>query len=286
MLYRIILLLLVGGCLSAEVELTFLPNKTVKQESTLTIELQQYLPSVRLNATMEQKLLADVKIVDRSDLPVSRPPINMLFTLRDLSVHLSANDKEAEYEVNKPSTSLFLAEIHDMIDEPIKLRFDDQFRLMSDTPGLVQLSKELPILSQVHPQSLIEELFQHQFALAGRSLEQGKSYTIDFDDMVGVQPHSITYTVIDINDKEIIATMKGEIPTSSMNMEVEIPIGDVMHDVVRFVINGEFSGTVRWSRSNALQYTLDAVTSYHGVYKIAEWEWTMDLNIKHRVSTL
>jgi hypothetical protein len=276
---------LCAGCLSAEVELTFLPNKPVQQKSQLTIHLQQYLPSIRLNATMEQKLTADVSIVERSDLPVSQPPINILFTLKDLTIDLRANDKEASYQVNKPNTSLFLAEIQDMIDEPIKLRFDDHFRLKPDTIGLVQLSKELPILSQIHPQSFIEELFQHQFALANRQLEVGKTYTIKINEGVGIKPTSIAYSVIDINKDEIVAEMKGNIPPIIIDMPIEIPIGDVLYDTVHLTVDGEFSGEVRWSRKNALLYTLKVATTYRGVYQIADWEWTMDLDIHHQVDT-
>ncbi|MEM1282851.1 MAG: hypothetical protein AAGG81_04785 [Chlamydiota bacterium] len=284
MLYRVILFLLLGGSLYGEVELIFLPNKSTQQKSILTIELQQYLPGVNMHATMEHKLLADVKIVDRSDLPVSHPPLNMLFTLKDLSVNLRANDKEAEYQVNKPNTSLFLAEVEDMVGKPIKLYFNEQFRLMPHTPGLLQLSKELPILNQIHPQSLIEELFQHQFAIAGRSLIKDESYVVEINDVVGLQPNSITYTVKEINNKEIIADIKGELSKSSINLGVEIPIGDEMQEVVRLVVEGDLSGTVRWNRSNALIYSLETTTNYHGIYQIVDWEWSMHLTIKHQVN--
>lgn len=273
-----------GQCLHVQgVELLFLPNKTVFQESRLKLEVQQSLPIGKIHTAMEQDLAADVKLVDRSNLPISRPPIHMIFTLKDLFVRLRANDKEVEYQVNKPNTSLFLAEIRDMIDKPIKLDFDEEFHLLPDTPGLVQLSKELPILSQIHPQSLAEELFHYPFALAGQSLEVNRSYDIPFAKGVGLQPKVMTYTVTEINDEEIVAQMKGDIPSSTFDMQIEIPLGESMQDSIRLVMSGGVAGEVRWNRSNALIYALNTKTNYRGSYQIAGKKSIVEIELTHKV---
>lgn len=275
-----------GGCngLFAEIELAFVPNRPVQQESRLTIQLQQSLPGMQLQATMQERLMADVKMVDRADLPINRPPFNLLFTLKDLTVCLQTGDKQVEYQVNKPNTSLFLAEIHDMIDKPIKLYFDEKCHLLPHTPGIVQLAKELPLLSQIHPQSLAEELFQHQFSLAGRPLIVNKSYTILLKGM-GMQPKSLIYTITSINDQEIVATLKGDIPSTSFAMQTEVLTSNILRKGIRLTVDGLISGEIRWSRSNALLYALKLKTIYRGIYLATGFKGSLNLEMQQEVDT-
>lgn len=270
--------------LSATVELSFLPNRPVRQESTLSLKLEQYLPHIQINSVMEQTMEADLVIVDRSDLPVHTPPINILFTLKNLNATIKSQEGESSYAVDHPGTSLFLAEINDMVNKPIKLYFDEKFQLKADTPDIVQLAKELPILSEIHPQSFIQEFFEHLFSLAGKELTVGKEMQIEQQQSgMGLKPNFLTYTISSIDEQAIHANLSGKLQEFVKEIPFELSLSEPPDSSIQLTLNGDIEGDISWDRKNALLYTLDASTHYHGQFTIASWQWNMDLTLSHQV---
>jgi len=278
--------LLILSTSHASVELTYLPNRPVTQESHIHVKLYQSLPGIKIDASMDQRLAATLTIVDRSDLPVTLPPINMLFTMKKMQVDLESNGTKISYDVKSPETSLFLAEVNDIINKPVKLHFDENFQLFGDTPDISQLSKELPILGDLQPSAFINELFQHLFSLAGKQLEEGEVYTIEpSDESIGLPPKQINYTIKKIDEDTITAIFNGDIKEKKYDMDVEIKIGEDNQEIVGFSTKGKLTGEVSWNRKNALNYTLHSETNYIGHFNIASWEWLMEVSLVHDVTS-
>ncbi|MEC7840359.1 MAG: hypothetical protein VX777_10010 [Chlamydiota bacterium] len=271
----------------AKEELIYLPNKPTTHNSRMKLTLFQSLPGIKVDAAMDQKLDYALTIVDRSDLPVSQPPINMLFDLKNLQVELKSNGTTISYDVKNPETSIFLAEVNNIIDKPIKLHFDKNFQLKGDTPDIAQLTKELPILGNLHPRSFINELFQHLFALAEKKLAVGEVYSIEPPkDSAGIPPKIIQYTVTKITDDTITATIKGQIEEEKYNMGVEVTLNKDSQETVGLSLYGDLNGEVTWNRKNALDYTLHTETNYLGTFNVATWEWTMEASLIHDITTI
>lgn len=271
--------------LDATVELTYMPDKPVLQDSALHVEIRQSTPNTNLVTEMDQKLQASILLQGDSGLPLYRGPFAMQFTLRELAVDLTANGSTVSFNAKQPNTSLFLAEVNDMIDRPITLNFNEKHKLQPSTSDVRQLTKELPVLGDIHPHGLIDELFVHLFALAGTPLEAEKEIIIDTDDMIGLWPKSITYTITSIDSDWINATINAQIPEATLSIDLQNDSDNTNDEALKIQIYGTLSGTVQWSRQNALVCNTSTVTTYQGSFAIAGQQWSLAFTLKHTITS-
>lgn len=246
--YLFFITFLLCSILEANVELLFLPNTPVTQKSVLKITQKDLNES----SVMQQTLEASFFLKDKSDLPLNRAPFEIIFTLKELLVDIESHQLKTSFDAKKPNTSLLLAEIKDLIDKPVKLKFDKDYKLQANLLSLQQITKELPMLGDLDPQAFIENFFEYLFALAGRELNVGGVITIENKTKkTSIFPQTVTYVITSIDNNWICADF-----SSKLDIEEK-------HPSTAPQISGNAIGKARWKKNNALIYHVDLDSSYN-----------------------
>lgn len=271
---------------SEQAQLIYLPNTPVLLHSIFSAELEQSPPNLSFKSTLHQELEASILLNNPANLPIAEGPLDMTFKLLDLKVDLQANNISTHFNAKKPETSLFLAEIKDILNRPLRIYFDHSLHMRPETTELQQLAKELPILSNMHPQSLVEELFQHLFSLAGKKLSVGDSFTIVGETpSPDITPQIINYQISDIDNKHIKARLIGSIKLPPTPLKTTIQSADKTKMTAMLNLKGEMEGEIIWQRNNALIHELQIKAVYQGSINGEQSKWPIRLELKHSLNS-
>jgi hypothetical protein len=287
--FKLITLLLFVPGLNAEnitSRLEYLPNIPIIQCCELVIELNQSFPGLKLNTQAHQTLTALLSVAgERSSIPVLNAPLTLNFTLKDLKVDLKVNDEETKFDVNDPTAALEIALLARIVDRPIQLHFDSHFVLEDHPEELKQILWQSPMLQEFYPQSLIQELFQHLFAIAGQDVAAGMHLQRQGPKhpLTGIAPQ-IYYEITSANDQEVQASFNGKIDKQTVSLS-HPPTEGNPRKPMELTLSGNTNGRVVWNRHHALVYHLNAEYLYEGVFKVGGMDWPITIKIYQKIES-
>jgi len=245
------------------------------------MEMSQSLPGLSLSTRAKQQIEATLTVTtDNMDLPITQPPFDLIFVLKSLKIDLNANGEDITFDSNQMSESLYLNQVSKIIDRPIQIHFGDRFELQSQSDDLRQIIKELPVLQEIDPETLLMELFLHLFALEGKELTVGQTYQRNLGDhAIPTLPNVVKYTITAIDDYNIHAAISGNIEKRKLELKGLVQVNDKKQASVKASLSGTMNGNVKWNRDNAMLYNLEMEYAYSAMFKLAEWDWMMNVTL-------
>ena len=238
-MFRLLLamVLLVSARLTGE-QVYYFSDRPVSFTSTLLVDIEQNFPSFDLDGKIEQKVRGEVTVVSEQPMtPLFVLPYDISFVLRDMHVDMVFNGDKSSHDIKNPGTSLFLAQVAEIVNKPIKLRLGED-RIIHDEAGLLKKAlKENPALSSLSLNNFFNDLLEFPFALACEELTVGKSFQRVQLNEFGSQ--DLIFQIIAITPKTITAKVKGGIPSQKV-------------DRLGLSFKGRCEGIVTWSRANPL----------------------------------
>lgn len=196
-------------------------NTPVEQTNELAIEMHQSLPGIKLDANSQEAFRAIVKLVgEDSYSPITQPPLELNYTLKEMKIDLNINGKPVRYHTSEPAASVEVAQLSKVIDKPIPLRFTEGFALDPKNKELQKLIQDYPVLDEINFDEVLRELFIYVFALAGKDLTVGSNFQVKFPaDITSGVPIYLNYEITKIDDQAIQANMSGNIDVKGMKLE-------------------------------------------------------------------
>lgn len=279
----VIFTLFFAGSLQAEnkARLQYSPNLPVALTSTLSLVINQALPGLSLATKGTQELTAVLSLNGGpSDTPQTKPPFDLMFILKGLKIDLRANDVAIIFDSSDKESSPFLKQLSRVLDTPVKIRVGEKLNIEMENSTLSQIMQTLPYLQEVHPEKLLADIFLHPFALAGEQLEEGKTYVRTFEEgAVTSLPASLSYTITAIDDYKVYADIDGKIEKKSLELSGKVRIDDKEQELVSLSLSGTLKGKGWWNRDNAMLNDVDLEYDYVAIFKLAEWDWRMNIRL-------
>lgn len=261
--------------------LQYLPSVPVQCTSKLTLEIQESLPILNLTTKGNQILKLDMFLKNEStQLPITKLPLSLNVTLKDIFLFLNVNGKELTFDPKGKKVSIALIQLGQLIDKPMQLQIDTHGYL-EGSETFATLFKELPALKELSLQLLLNEIFFHQFALCGEELSVGtKIQKIPFAAPYHSLPLMISYEIVKINNQEISAKMHGKLEPKKLLFDVSSTINQDSQKI-EMSFSGNLLGDISWNRNNAMIYTLNSSYDYLAEMKFGEMHWNMRLSLSH-----
>jgi hypothetical protein len=259
-LKKILILALWVTRLSAEevVRLEYIPHSPVEQVSTLSIDLHDSLPGSKMQWTATQALTAQVTIQGKT----GSIPLDLSFVLKSMKVEALANgDKIADF------SNLQRVQANRLKNRPLLLTVDDASDLQIDPQVFELLKSELPALRAIPIASMLQEWFHPVFALAGKDLKLGSTYSVPTT--LSGHPATFAYEIKSITDSAVMASVQGTVTSNEGNLD----------------LNGTVTGDVLWNRENALVCQANLFYRFTGGIKIGDNVWSLNLDIKNQIES-
>lgn len=276
-----ILVILLPHCLIAATQLQYLSSIPVQQTSKLILEIQESLPVLNLTTKGNQILKFDIVVKNQDgNAPVTKLPLALTLTLKDLFIFLNVNGQELSFDPKGEKISVPLIQLARLIDKPLQLNIDRNGNLIDQSDAFSKLFKQLPALKELSLGSLLNDLFFHLFSLCGQDLVVGKkikkatatpsNYSL---------PSQMIYEIMEINDQEVQAKMQGAIERKKLVFDSPLSINNAAPQKVEMTLSGDLQGNISWKRSNAMLYTLNSSHRYLAELKFGDMQWTIQMTI-------
>ncbi len=265
------------------VQLRYLPDTPVIQTSSVRIELLQQSPqAVPVSAYQEVQARLEIINSDKSG-PIFHLPVDVSIDLQAIQVGAEAKGKKTSFDSRDPGSSPMMKELAKVIGHPMRLTVGEDLQVTSESKDFIKLLQQLESLGGFRASSLISEMFEHLFALAGHDLRVGQEYTqqlaLGGDENI---PMTLTYKVVAINDDEVRATISG----GFASMEVDkAALGQGGSGEESLQLSGQIDGKAVWSRKNALIYKTRLDYVYDGVLKEDGRQVPVKVTLRHEDAT-
>jgi hypothetical protein len=281
------LLLLLPNSMVIAVYLQYLPAIPVQHTSKLTFEVQESLPILNLTSKGHQLLKFDLILKDDGkNKPLVKLPFALTLKLKDLFVYLNINGIELTIDPRGEKVSVPFVQLAQLLDKPMQFIIDPHGFLVADGDTFKTIFKQQPALKGLSLELLLNEMFFHLFSLCGEELTLGKKLKkATLPDPYHSLPPEITYTITEINDEEIQASMEGSITPKTIAFETSLNADAEKNQKVEMKLSGETKGTISWKRSNALLYTLNNQYHYQAEVTFGDQHWTMQMMISNASSS-
>ena len=269
------------------VKLQYLPHTPVMQHTHLILSIDQALPALKLDTEAQQNLQAQLILLsEQREGAVLQPPLDLIFQLRGMKINLKANGETASFDSSHPGSSLMMAQVAKMIDRPIKLHFEDDFTIDGGAQNLDLLLRELPVVKELEPQALLQDLFRHLFALAGKELSMGDQILRTLPPNKTIySPSTYEYVVTAITDQEVQAALNGRIESRTIALNKSLKMDENTEEKAVLTVSGTVSGRITWNRQNAMIYHAEIEHVFSGLLKIADLEWKMTAKLNSDTTT-
>lgn len=282
-----ILLIILPQCLMAAVQLQFLPMVPVQQTSKLTMEVRESLPILNMSTKGSQVFKYDLVARNRApNLPRFQLPAAMSLTVKDMFVLLNVNGQEVTFDPRSENAAPPLMQFSRLIDHPINLLVNSHGNLENGTETFERIYKELPALRQLPLESFLNDLISELFALYEEELTIGAK--IEMQSAPGpafALPAFVTYEIIDINDKEVVAKMTGTVPSKKIVLDKTLKGQGDRPQKVEMTLAGTVKGMATWQRANAMLHTLNCEYQYQAQLRSGDMRWTMQMTVSNAVTT-
>lgn len=272
---------------ASSVKLQYLPHIPVTQNTQLTLTIDQSLPALKLDTVAGQNLRAQLTVLsEQREGSITQPPLDMVFVLQGLNINLKANGETASFDSSMPGSSLMMAQVAKMIGRPIKLHFEENLSVDGGVQDIDALLRELPVLKDLEPKALLQELFQYLFALAGKELSVGDQILRTMPASKSIySPLAFEYVVTAITDQEIQAALNGRIEPRTITLNKALKMDENTEEKVELSVSGTVSGRIAWNRQNAMIYHAQIEHVFSGILKIADWEWKLTATLNNDTAT-
>lgn len=269
-----------GAIAEAPVRLQYQVDQPVLQRSRVSVEMTQKKPDKPIVVSAYQEAEASLLL---SASP-SEPPYQLVLTLNQLRVGLESDRKRVVFDSKSPQDSPLLAELDKVVGEPIHITVGENLQIQSSSEAFQRLMKDLKLMGGFNLSNLFSEMVQQLFALTGKSLQVGQSYTRELK--LGANngaPIELTYEVVGISPEEVRATVNGTIPASS----IQLPQGALgaASPAAVLKVSGAIDGKAVWSRQNALVYKTKIDYVYRGTVFENGHQWPFELHMSHADAT-
>lgn len=262
------------------VRLQYKADQKVLQRSRVSVEMTQKKPDRPIIVSAYQEAEASLQL---SETP-RESPYQLVMTLNQLRVGLEADRKRIAFDSKSPQDSPLLAELDKVIGEPIHITVGENLQMQSSSQEFQRLMKDLRLLGGFNLGNLFSEMVQQLFALTGKSLQVGQSYTRELK--LGANNGAsieLTYEVVGISPDEIRATVHGTIPASSIQLAQGAMGAASPAAVLR--ASGAIDGKAVWNRQNALVYKTKIDYVYKGMVFENGQQWPFELHMSHADAT-
>ena len=282
-----VLLIMLPEFVCGATRLQYLPKIPVQQTSKLTMEVKESLPILNMNTKGNQMFKFD--IVAQSRLPGKQTlelPAQMRLTIKDMFVLVNVNGKEVAFDPRRENAPPQLMQLSQLIDKPLDISINAHGNLENGPSTFERLFKELPALKQLPLESLLNDLISSLFALYDEDLTVGA--IIEMESAPGPAfafPAFVTYEIAEINDKEVVANLKGKIDPKKITLDKTIQLEGGRQQKVDMVISGQVKGRAIWQRSNAMLFTLNNDYQYEAKLKAGDKQWTMQMTVSQAITT-
>lgn len=270
------------------VRLQYLPKVPVLQTSILEMDTNDVFPGLKLDGKASQTIKGVVTILGDDTLPISGPPLDFTFTLKNVDVGFSANGVHVGFSSKDPLASIFLAQSLKLIDKPLHIHVDGDLKIGGEGSELQKLLQDIPALEQLNLTHFFAEWFQELFSLSAKDLKVGDTYetTKILDKNEERQGTSFSYTVTAITPEEIEAEIKGEMEPQILSLTSQFSGDGGKVQAVELSLMGKILGNVAWNRQNALLYRLNTHYDYTGGLKIGDTTHALHLQLKHQLDSV
>lgn len=268
------------------IKLTYLPATPVLQTSELSIEIDESMPILHLASKAKQVLKMEVTAAAQPGATrLTQPPIDLTVVLKDVFVDLFVNQEEAAFDPRVERSPTSLKEISKLIDKPIHLKVNEQNAIIIAPNDLQTLKRELPALNDIGIELLFGELLQHHFALLGKELTIGAKFQEPFArDSASPLPETIDYEIVSITDKDVIASIKGNIKPKEFQLKSPIKFDD-KEEPILLSYSGSLKGEGTWNRQNAMLFQMKTDYTYLALLKAGPMQWKMQVILHHKLSS-
>lgn len=279
----IALAMLFNHSVAVAVQLQYLPAVPVQHTSKLAFELEEPLPILKLSTKGHQLLKFELTLNDSGKaLPLTKLPLSLTLKLKDLFIFLDINGMELTIDPRGKKTSVPLIQLAQLLDKPMAFNVNSNGLLVEEGDTLKAIFKQYPALKELQLDLILNELFSPVFSLCGEELEIGKKFQkMIASNSAHLVPSSFAFTVTDINEQEITASMEGEISPKMVAFAPFMTEDSAADQKMQVSVSGRSQGTISWKRSNALLYSLNNQYHYQAEVVLGSLRFTMQMNISH-----
>lgn len=263
--------------------LQYQTNQPVILNSEFKIRSFANLPGLEMTTTGKQQLEAVLTIEpqDESNLPISTPPFDLTFILKSILIDLQANNEKIYFDTREENnnTSLYLSQVSKIVDRPIKLRVESSDPITLSSDDLNQITYELPVLKDVNPENLLQDIISYIFTLSGEDLTVGKKIDKKSAGLYSM-PESLSYEISKIDNYHIYGIIKGDIDKRKFQLNKQIEINEKEKETPNVELSGSFVGKIKWNRDNALLFDLNIEYNYSALFQLGDQVWKMDFSME------
>lgn len=265
------------------IQLQYIPSVLVQQTNNLTFELEEPLPLLNLKTKGQQNLKFDFILKDNGkNQPLSQLPLALILKLKEFFVFLNINGVELTVDASGKKSSIPLIQLEQLLDKPMLFVVNSKGHLIEEGDSFKKVFKEQPALKDLPFELFLNEIFFPIFALCGEELEVGKKFEKDtFTDPSHSLPATVTFTITEINDQEIIASIEGVTASKRLALEAFLNQHEESEKKMEMTLSGSMKGTISWKRNNALLYTLNNHYNYQAEVNFGSMRGTMRMIISN-----
>ena len=269
-------------------QLQYCPSFPVQHTSKLILDVQESLPLLNFSTKGNQIIKFDLMLKNgASKAPMTKLPLSLQLTLKDLFIFLKVNGEEIVFDPKGEKVSLPLMQFNQLIDKPVTFKIDTNGYLTDTTDVFPTVFKQLPALKDLSLELMLNEMFFYLFSLADQQLMIGaKIQQKIMQDYSQSLPAVITYEILDINEREILAKMEGKIEPKTFLLDTLLSIEGSVAPKVEMKLTGNTEGTISWNRQNALLYNMNNDYHYQAEMQFGDMRWTMQMKISNTSSTM
>lgn len=271
------------------VQLQYPGGQVVRQTMHVQSTVEQEFPGATLRVVLDQTMDWDVQVEDGEDTVTIQGPVDISMALRRLQVHIQAREFEVNFDSDQPTTDPLFAQVRQIIGAPVVVNLREDFTLAGAIEGLQELLQALPLLPAMVPPTLIEDLVEHTFALAGRNLVD--SQPIQRTMTLGrtaplVVP--LTYEVVSLNRGKVEASISGKLDDVEQVIALDEMLGEQEDEAEAYaslLFTGEVSGSGAWDLNNSFLCQMDLKHSYRALFSVGELKVPMTLEMRERITS-
>lgn len=262
------------------VKLEYIPNVSLGHKNEISIEINYEDSNAPILIEAAEYIKGDLFLIGPTkegadQTPLFEPPFDLRFKLKKFLAAMKIGEKEWSMnseEAGTLSEDQFL-KFDPQLNNPFILHFNDNYNLtLNPKEWLPILGHEtesiLPFL-----QKILSELFQYSFVLAGKDLIEGETYsdTKDNRDYQRLLDFKLAYTVTEINDEEITASIVGNSSLQSFKFNIPADAASVYLGMAQGK-NLENNGNINDSSSSinepfVVEISMDGKSQGQGVWQ-------------------
>lgn len=273
--------------------LSFQSNLPIVHHIITLVELNQEIPDLSFKAGLEQTLDMETSILPKELVEEVKAPLVIQCTIKRIRLRAKGNHENVLFDSQADQTSAHMAQLQHIIDFPIRIHLDENYRVEGPIEDLLSINRDLPSLAFFFSERFFSELLSSFFALAEKELTAGQHIPThlgfgEFSPTV-IPAH---YEVTAANFKEVETNIKGRVDELTLIIDpAQLPdfsfvtLSDKQAEEMKYTISGYITGKARWEKRHAMIHSARFQHTYNAHFQMGGLEWPMTLNITHQIES-